>query len=242
MSTAEPLVLVIEDDPQTRRVLGVGLTGSGWTMIEAASGSVGLTMARTYAPDMMILDLGLPDIDGVSLVHRLRETRGIGVPILILSARAQEDDKVMALDAGADDYLTKPFSTVELGARLRAFLRRSRRDPLPQVFESASLRIDMGQRRVFKDRNEVRLTPIEFRLLDLLVRHAGFVVTHRQLLNEIWGPEHLNDSHYLRIYMGQLRRKLESDPARPRNLLTEMGVGYRLMSDHIDSEVARQNR
>jgi two-component system KDP operon response regulator KdpE len=187
-----------------------------------------LATVKAGLPDLAIVDLGLPDMDGVALVRSLRLVSDL--PILILSARSQERDKIDALDAGADDYLTKPFSTDELDARLRALLRRTAKATgKGEVLVLGPLKIDLLRRKVFKDETEVSLTPIEYRLLALLVRQAGLVVTHRQMLKEVWGPEHVHDSHYLRIYMGQLRHKLEADPARPRYLVTEVGVGYRLV-------------
>lgn len=230
MTEPSPLILLIEDDPQTRRFLKTSLGGQGWRLTEAASGQQGLSMAQNEYLDLVILDLGLPDMEGVSVVRNLRLISDR--PILILSARTQERDKIEALDAGADDYLTKPFSTGELEARLRALLRRMAKGAVTgEVFAVGELRVDLARRQVFKAGHEIRLTPIEYRLLSLLIRHAGLVVTHRQMLKEVWGPDHLQDSHYLRIYMGQLRHKLETDPARPRYLLTEVGVGYRLVGD-----------
>ena len=175
----------------------------------------------------MILDLGLPDMDGIAVTRRLRQLSD--VPILILSARSQEQNKIAALDAGADDYLTKPFGSGELHARLQALMRRvARSNTNAEIFQTGQLGGDLTRRKVSIAGNEVRITPIEFRLLSILIRHAGVVVTHRQLLAEVWGAEHIHDQHYLRIYMGQLRHKLEVNPARPRYLLTEIGVGYRL--------------
>jgi len=228
MTEPSPLVLIIEDDPQTRRLLKTSLGGRGWGICEAETGAQGLAKAKAEFSCLAIVDLGLPDMDGVSLVRSIRLISDL--PILILSARSQERDKIMALDAGADDYLTKPFSTGELDARLRALLRRAAKATAKEeIFTLGALRIDLLRRKVFKADAEVRLTPIEYRLLALLVRQAGLVVTHRQILKEVWGPEHIHDSHYLRIYMGQLRHKLESDPARPHYLVTEVGVGYRLV-------------
>ena len=225
-------VLIIEDDPQTRRFLKASLGGRGWIIQEAETGAQGLAKTKAEPPDLAIVDLGLPDMDGVSLVRSLRLISDM--PMLILSARSQERDKIEALDAGADDYLTKPFSTGELDARLRALLRRTLKVAAKrEVFVLGSLKIDLLRRKVFKADAEVSLTPIEYRLLALLVRQAGLVVTHRQILKEVWGPEHVHDSHYLRIYMGQLRHKLEDDPARPQYLLTEVGVGYRLCEGEI---------
>ncbi|MGY6214932.1 response regulator [Methylolobus aquaticus] len=230
MSPNCPLILLIEDDPHTRRFLNTSLAGWGWHTLETGTGRDGLAAARSARPDLVILDLGLPDIDGISLIRTLRLTADI--PTLVLSARGRERDKIEALDSGADDYLTKPFSTGELAARLRALLRRSSKpEDTGEPFVAGPLKVDLRHRRVYKDSVEVRLTPIEFRLVAMLVRHAGRVVTHRQLLKEVWGPDHVHDSHYLRIYMSQLRHKLERDPARPRYLLTEVGVGYRLVGD-----------
>lgn len=230
MNQAQPLILLIEDDPQTRRFLKSSLSNRGWRIIEADSGKAGLALVKCDKPDCVILDLGLPDMDGISVTRRLRQLSDL--PVLVLSARSQEQNKIMALDAGADDYLTKPFGSGELHARLQALLRRVTRSVGSlERFETGQLRVDLARRKVFIAENEVRITPIEYRLLSILIRHAGLVVTHRQLLAEVWGVEHINDQHYLRIYMGQLRHKLEVNPARPRYLLTEVGVGYRLAAD-----------
>ncbi len=227
MSEPRPVVVLIEDEPQIRRFLRTVLPEHGYALFEAETGKQGLVEAAVRKADVVILDLGLPDMDGVAVVRRLREWTQM--PVIVLSARAQETDKVAALDAGADDYVTKPFGVGELLARLRAALRRASRDEEgSQVFESGPLKIDLAARRVLLASSEVHLTPIEYRLLAVLVRHAGKVLTHRQLLKEVWGPSHVEHSHYLRIYMAQLRKKLEEDPARPRFLLTEAGVGYRL--------------
>jgi two-component system KDP operon response regulator KdpE len=199
----------------------------GYALFEADTGKQGLVEAAVRKPDVVVLDLGLPDMDGVDVVGRLREWSQ--VPVIVLSARAQEADKVVALDAGADDYVTKPFGVGELLARLRVALRRTtRNEEGSQVFELGPLKVDLAARRVQLAGSEVHLTPIEYRLLTVLVKHAGKVLTHRQLLKEVWGPSHIEHSHYLRIYMAQLRKKLEEDPAQPRFLLTEAGVGYRL--------------
>lgn len=229
MNEANPLILIIEDDPQTRRFLKTTLCKRGWRIIEAENGKTGLAIIKSDSPDLVILDLGLPDIDGVSVTKSLRQLSDL--PALVLSARSQEQNKIMALDAGADDYMTKPFGSGELHARLQALLRRVTRRISSETFETGQLKVDLVRRKVFNAGNEVHITPTEYRLLSILIRHAGLVVTHRQLLNEVWGAEHINDQHYLRIYMGQLRHKLEVNPARPRYLLTEVGVGYRLVDD-----------
>ena len=196
-------------------------------MIEAENGRIALEKVKAEQPDLVILDLGLPDMDGIDLTRKLRFSSDL--PILVLSARAQEQNKIMALDAGADDYLTKPFGTGELRARLEALLRRvSKSLGNGEIFETGDLKIDRVLRKVYVGSHEVKITPIEYRLLSILVRQAGLVVSHRELLKEVWGIEHINDQHYLRIYMGQLRHKLEINPARPKYLLTEVGIGYRL--------------
>jgi two-component system KDP operon response regulator KdpE len=223
-------VVVIEDEPQIRRFLRTVLPPQGFDVFEAESGTRGLSEVGVRTPDVVILDLGLPDIDGVQVVARLREWTD--VPIIVLSARTEEKQKIAALDAGADDYVTKPFDVGELLARLRVALRHRARTPKgAERFEAGPITIDLGSRRVERNGEPVHLTPIEFRLLTVLVRHAGKVLTHRQLLKEVWGPSHVEDAHYLRIYMAQLRRKLEDDPARPIHLQTEAGVGYRFALD-----------
>ncbi len=230
MSEIKPLILIIEDDPQTRRLLKTNLCNRGWRVIEAENGKLGLSLVKSDSPDLVILDLGLPDIDGITVTKRLRQLSDL--PVLVLSARSQEQNKIMALDAGADDYLTKPFSIGEMHARLQALLRRVIRTASSmEIFQTGELKVELARRKVFIADNEVHITPIEYRLLLILIRHAGLVVTHRELLKEVWGVEHINDQHYLRIYMGQLRHKLETNPARPRYLLTEVGVGYRLVDE-----------
>lgn len=221
------LILIVEDDPQSRRFLKTTLAHQGWSVIEADNGKSALEAFRNERPDLVILDLGLPDTDGIDMTRKLRLIADL--PILVLSARTQEHNKIMALDAGADDYLTKPFGTGELRARLEALLRRvSKSLNNGEVFETGALQINRVLRKVFIEGHEIRITPIEYRLLSILARQGGLVVTHRELLKEVWGIEHVNDQHYLRIYMGQLRHKLEANPARPKYLLTEVGVGYRL--------------
>ena len=226
-SELSPLVLVVDDEPPLRRFLRATLPAHGYRLIEAGNAREGMMEVSTRAPDVVLLDLGLPDLDGIEVVRRLREWSR--VPIVVLSARDRERDKIEALDAGADDYLTKPFGTGELLARIRVALRHAsageRDDP---VFRSGELEIDFAAYRVKVGEREVRLTRTEFRLLAFLAKHAGKVLTHRQLLREIWGPHAIEQSHYLRVYMAQLRHKIEEDPARPRWLLTETGVGYRL--------------
>jgi len=232
MSDAGPAILVIEDEPQIRRFLRAALSANGYRLIEATTAQEGLIQAATCQPDLVILDLGLPDLDGLEVTRRLREWATI--PIIVLSARGQESDKIAALDAGADDYVTKPFGIGELLARMRVALRhamRASREPDSAVFVVGDLQVDMAQRRVSVADQEIHLTPIEYRLLTTLVHYAGKVVTHRQLLQEVWGPGYANATHYLRVYMGQLRHKLEANPARPRYLMTEPGVGYRLKTD-----------
>jgi two-component system KDP operon response regulator KdpE len=232
MSEGKELILLIEDEPQMRRFLRITLQSQGYRLIESESGRDGLLQASSRNPDVILLDLGLPDMDGLDVTERLREWAA--TPIIVISAREQEQDKVKALDAGADDYLTKPFSAGELLARIRVALRHAlrqregRQDP---VFILHDLRVDLARRQVFLAEREIHLTPIEYKLLITLIRHAGKVVTHRQLLQEVWGPAHVNEVQYLRVYMTQLRHKLEADPTRPRFFLNEPGVGYRLKDE-----------
>ncbi len=232
MSDDKELILLIEDEPQMRRFLRITLQSRGYRLVEAANGQEGLMQAASRNPDVVLLDLGLPDLDGLEVTKRLREWTH--TPIVVISAREQEQDKVKALDAGADDYLTKPFSAGELMARIRVALRHVARQTLGKqeaVFVLQNLRVDLAQRQVFIDDAEVHLTPIEYKLLTVLVRHAGKVITHRQLLQDVWGPAHVNEVQYLRVYMTQLRHKLENDPTRPRFFMNEPGIGYRLKFD-----------
>ena len=232
MNPAAPLVMIVEDDPQVRRLLRATLTGHGYRVLETETATQALTQAATRNPDLVLLDLGLPDSDGLEVTRRLREWTT--VPIIVLSARERQEEKVAALDLGADDYLTKPFGVPELLARIRVALRHREQLKLGDaepVFAVGELVVDLAQRRVTIGEREVKLTPTEYNLLLALVRHAGKVVTHLQLLKEAWGPAYTEQRQYLRVYVGQLRQKLESDPARPRYLLTEPGVGYRLRDD-----------
>lgn len=229
MSNPKPVILVIEDDPPIRRFLHTGLATQGFDVHEADCGQRGLIEAAGRKPDLIILDLGLPDMDGVEVVKRIREWSSL--PILILSARSAEQSKIEALDAGADDYLAKPFGLGELLARVRAALRRASSNPetlQSEVFNVGNIQVDLAKRWVHLNGEEIHLTPIQYRLLAVLVKHAGKVLTHQQMLKEVWGPGHAESSHYLRIYMSQLRQKLEEDPAKPKYFLTESGVGYRL--------------
>jgi two-component system KDP operon response regulator KdpE len=221
-------VLVIEDEPQMLRFLRPALQGNGFRIEEAATGQDGIRAASMRTPDVVLLDLGLPDIDGLEVTRRLREWTQ--APIVVISARGREDDKVAALDAGADDYVTKPFGVRELLARLRVVLRRTSRIGASETSRLVigELDVDLEKRRVAVGGKVVHLTPIEYRLLSELARNAGKVLTHSHLLRQVWGPGYAQQSHYLRVYMTQLRRKLEAEPARPRLLLTEPGVGYRL--------------
>lgn len=229
MANPDPVVLIVEDDPPIRRFLRTSLSAHGFRVHEAENGRRGIAEAGACKPDIAILDLGLPDMDGVDVVKAIRIWSEL--PILVLSARGAEQDKIDALDAGADDYLTKPFGMGELLARIRAALRRAARGPEQNpggIFSLDGLEVDTDRRRVAVDGQEIHLMPVQYRLLAILVKHAGKVLTHKQILNEVWGPSHSESVHYLRIYMSQLRQKLETDPAQPKYLLTESGVGYRL--------------
>ena len=232
MVEARATILVVEDDPGIRRVLRSALSADGYRVVESTTARRGSIDAASHKPDLVILDLGLPDFDGVAVIRRIREWSPM--PILVLSARASEKSKVDALDAGADDYVTKPFSAGELLARVRAALRHATRPSTgghALMLEEAS--IDLQKRRAMRNGESVHLTPIEFKLVATLAKHVGMVVTHRQLLSEVWGPTHASDTHYLRIYMKQLRDKLEKDPIRPRHFMTETGIGYRLVAGDL---------
>jgi two-component system, OmpR family, KDP operon response regulator KdpE len=222
-------VLIVEDEKEIRRFVRHALEAEGFHVFEAEKLQRGLVDAGTRKPDLVILDLGLPDGDGTDFIRAVRAWSGM--PIIVLSARVEERDKVEALDAGADDYLSKPFGVAELLARVRASLRRTARsgDEQGPVLRFADVVVDLANRRVTRGGQDVHLTPVEFRLLAVLLSHPGKVLTHRLLLREVWGPSYVEHSHYLRIYMGHLRQKLEADPARPRHLITETGIGYRFL-------------
>jgi two-component system KDP operon response regulator KdpE len=221
-------ILIIDDEHQIRRMLTTALSAHGYTLAEASSGKEGLSQVLIFHPDLVILDLGLPDMDGMDVIKSLREWSQ--VPVIILSVREREGDKVNALDTGADDYLTKPFSMGELLARIRAAIRRSASTEDAPVLNFLSLSIDLARRVVLLDGHELKLTPTEYEILKYLALHSGRVVTHGQLLRAVWGPNYQEETHYLRVYIGQLRRKIESDPSRPRYIITEPGVGYRFIS------------
>jgi len=232
MSSDRPLILVIEDEPGIRRFLRVSLEQEGYRLAEAQTGRQAMVMIRSRPPDVIILDLGLPDLDGVEIIDFVRSWSKL--PIIVLSARSKDLDKVEALDRGADDYLAKPFSVSELHARLRVALRHTALIAAPEgqeVFEAGRLRVDLRERRVFVAGDEVHLTPIEYRLLETLIANADRVLTHRYLRDEVWGPYRSGGVQHLRVHMGNLRRKVEADPARPELLRTEQGVGYRLSTE-----------
>jgi len=231
MTGRNPLLLVVEDEPQMRRFLRPSLSGQGFRLIEVETFAEGLLAARTRRPELILLDLGLPDGDGIDLTRRVRGWSR--VPIIVISARGRSEDKVEALDAGADDYLTKPFAVAELMARIRVAFRRAVGDAATgsEVFEFGALRLDLGRREVHFEEHAVHLTPIEYKLLELLARNAGKVVTHRQILDHVWGPEHADMTHYVVVRMAELRKKIERDSRRPKLLVTEPGIGYRLRDD-----------
>jgi two-component system KDP operon response regulator KdpE len=227
-----PKILLIEDDLQTRRFLKKNLNARGWEVSDTESGKAGLTLLKDTMPNLLILDLGLPDMDGIAIIKYLRQFSNI--PILVLSARSLEQSKITALDAGADDYLTKPFGIGELNSRLQALMRRISQTPINQdIFEIGELKIDLSKRQVFVSQKEIKITPTEYHILYILIQHAGLVVTHRYLLNHVWGAQHLDNQHYLRIYMRRLRHKIEENPTQPCYLLTETGIGYRLLANVI---------
>ena len=221
-------ILIVDDEPQILRFLSTSLAAHGYSVIEASSGEEGLIRSERDKPDLIVLDLGLPDVDGTEVLQRIRSRSA--VPVIILSARERETDKVGALDLGADDYVTKPFGVGELMARVRSTLRRrSVEQDDADLYECDGLAVDLERRRVTVNDEEVKLTPKEYDILTMLVKHAGRVVTHQFLLREIWGPTYTGETHYLRVYVGQLRQKIEKDPAQPHYILTEPGVGYRLI-------------
>jgi two-component system KDP operon response regulator KdpE len=229
VDSPKPVVIVIEDEAQIRRFVRLALEAENFVVYEAETMQRGLIDAGTRHPDLIILDLGLPDGDGVDFICDLRNWSQM--PVVVLSARSEESDKVRALDAGADDYLTKPFGAAELLARVRAHLRRrslSNNESIP-VIEFGSIRVDILKRIVERDGELLHLTPIEYRLLAYLVSNSDCVLTHRQILKAVWGPSHSEDAHYVRVYMGHLRKKLEDDPSHPRHILTESSVGYRFV-------------
>ena len=231
MSDSNSTVVIVEDEPQIRRFVRGALEAQQWQVHEAGTMKAGLVEAGTRRPDLVILDLGLPDGDGVAFLRDLRAWSQ--VPVIVLSARSEEADKIAALDAGADDYLTKPFGVGELMARVRVAMRRGQRaaDAAGSTFTFGDVMVDLAERRVYRAGTTVHLTPIEYRLLGVLIANVGRVLTHRHLLREVWGPAHSERTHYLRIYMGHLRQKLEADAAQPRHIVTETGVGYRLVVD-----------
>jgi len=225
-------ILLIEDEPEIRRFLRTSLPVHGFRLYETSTAQDGLVEAKARNPDLILLDLGLPDQEGNEVIRALRQWTA--TPIIVLSARDQEEIKVAALDLGADDYVTKPFGINELLARMRTALRHAARpesEAASSLFTLGNLRVDLGRRQVFVSETEIHLTPIEYKLLTTLIRYAGKVITHRQLLKEVWGPLHVDEGQYLRVYMRQLRQKIEANPAQPRYLVTELGVGYRLRTE-----------
>lgn len=232
MQGSEPLILLIEDEAPMRKFLRAALAAEGFRVLEAETGQQGIRLATQQPPDVVLLDLGLPDIDGQEVLRQLREW--LQAPVIVLSARDQEQQKIAALDQGADDYLTKPFAIGELLARLRVALRHAMHRAAGTeavTYNVAHLRVDLVRRQVFVNEKETHLTPTEYRLLTTLIHHAGKVVTHRQLLKEVWGPDSVQETNYLRVFMAHLRHKIEKDSAQPRCLLTEPGVGYRLAAE-----------
>jgi two-component system KDP operon response regulator KdpE len=232
MMLDSPKILLIEDDLQTRRFLKKNLNVRDWEVIDTDSGTSGLALVKEAMPDLLILDLGLPDMDGIAIIKNLRQFSTI--PILVLSARSLEQSKINALDAGADDYLTKPFGMGELNSRLQALMGRISQTSVNQeIFETGELKVDLSKRQVFVSQKEIKITPTEYHILFILIQHAGLVVTYKHLLKNVWGMQHLDNQHYLRIYMRRLRHKIEENPTQPRYLLTETGVGYRLLNNTI---------
>ena len=229
MNPEKPLVLIVDDEPQIRRLLTVTLEANAYRVLAAVSGQEGVVLAAQHRPALVILDIGLPDLSGQEVLRRLREWSN--APVIVLSVQDDEKGKVAALDAGADDYVTKPFNTDELLARLRVALRRSSKTEEAAVVHAKNLVVDLATRRVSVSGKEVKLSKIEYDLLRLLARHAGKVLTHRQILREVWGPGHENDTHYLRVYIAHLREKLETNPESPELIQTELGVGYRFRTD-----------
>lgn len=235
MTEVRPMVLVVEDEPQMRRFIRATLTSHGYRLVEAVCCAEALMLASSHNPDLVLLDLGLPDGDGIDLTRRIREWSAM--PVIVISARGREDDKVAALDAGADDYITKPFGVNELLARMRVALRHARAGATgaaAQTLEIGELRVDLVRREVTKGGKDVHLTPIEYKLLALLAQNAGKVLTHQHILKEVWGPAYANQTHYVRVHMAELRKKIEANPARPKLLVTEPGVGYRLRDPASD--------
>jgi two-component system KDP operon response regulator KdpE len=229
----QPRILVIEDEPPLQKLLRVTLAASGYQVIESATAGDGIIQAATTPPDLIILDLGLPDADGVEVIRRIREWSSM--PIIVVTARGKEQDKIVALDAGADDYLTKPFSVGELLARVRVVLRHLatlQTDSAATQISFANIQIDLAKREVLKSGNRLQLTPTEYRLMITLVKNSGKVMTHAQLLKEVWGPDATHENHYVRVFMNQLRQKIEDDPSDPKHFLTETGIGYRFFADN----------
>jgi two-component system, OmpR family, KDP operon response regulator KdpE len=227
--TEGQFVLIVDDELQIRRFLRISLEANGYRVFETQNGADAIVETARLRPDLIILDMSLPDMDGFEVLKRLREWTP--TPVIILSVRDSDRDKVAALDAGADDYLTKPFSVEELLARMRAAQRHSHSDSQPSVFTRGDVQVDLAHRQVTRKGEPVKVTPTEYALLRLLIQHAGRVLTHRQILKEVWGPDYMDETHYLRVYFAQLRQKLEADPTRPQLILTEPGVGYRLAAE-----------
>ncbi len=226
--TEGPQILIVDDELQIRRFLRVSLEANGYDVHETDSGHDAIVKTAQLRPDLIILDMGLPDMDGLEVLKRLREWTK--TPVIILSVRDGDRDKIAALDAGADDYLTKPFSTEELLARMRVAQRHAQPQEQEAIFSVGNLQVDFARRLVTRSGEPIKLTPTEYALLRLLIQHAGRVLTHRQILKEVWGPEYVDELHYLRVYFAQLRQKLEDDPTLPKLILTEPGVGYRLQT------------